>query len=282
MSRGTIREALQKARQQLTARPGTKPRLEAEILLSFSLGKPRSHLYAWPERPLEADRWEHFLNLVARRTRGEPIAYITGQREFWSLDLQVTPETLIPRPETELLTELALELIPPASAFNIADLGTGSGAIAAAIASERPDCNILATDISDAALGVAKRNFSHLGLANIQTRSGRWCDALPRNQPFELIISNPPYIPDSDPHLAQGDLPWEPREALASGSDGLDDIRCIIQQATARLAPGGWLLLEHGYNQGAAVRGLFKTHGFKAVSTQQDLAGEDRVSIGQL
>jgi len=281
LSHCTIQNALQEAQQQLTVLPETRPRLEAEILLGFALGRPRSHLYAWPERPLEADRWAHFSTLVARRIQGEPIAYITGQREFWSLDLQVTPETLIPRPETELLAELALELIPPGRPFNIADLGTGSGAIAAAIASERPDCTLFATDLSEAALQVARGNFKHLDLANIQTRSGSWYDALPRNQPFDLIISNPPYIPDGDPHLAQGDLPWEPRAALASGRDGLDDIRCIIRQAPNHLSAGGWLLLEHGYNQGSKVHALFKTHGFKQVSTQQDLTGQDRITMGQ-
>jgi len=282
LSHCTIRDALQNAQQQLAALSGNEPKLEAEILLGFCLGKPRSHLYAWPDKPLKANQWSHFSGLVARRIKGEPIAYITGQREFWSLDLRITPETLIPRPETELLIELALELIPLDQPSIIADLGTGSGAIAAAIASERPGCSIFATDISAAALHIAKDNFRRLNLTNIQTGRGRWCGALHQGHRFNLIISNPPYIPESDPHLAQGDLPWEPRAALASGRDGLNDIRCIIKQAEAHLAPAGWLLLEHGYDQGSKVRDLFKTHGFKEISTRQDLAGLDRVSKGQL
>ncbi len=281
MSHSTLQQALQQARQQLAALPGVEPRLEAEVLLSFSLGQPRSHLYAWPERPLEADRQAHFSTLVARRIKGEPIAYITGQREFWSLDLRVTPETLIPRPESELLVELALALIPPDRPFNLADLGTGSGAIAAAIASERPDCTLFATDRSHAALRIARDNLDRLGLARVQTRHGHWCEALPRNPPLDLIVSNPPYIPDSDPHLAQGDLPWEPRSALASGHDGLDDIRCITGQAATYLTPGGWLLLEHGCHQGAAVRRLLTAAGFQAVATHRDLSGQERVSKGR-
>jgi len=278
----TIRDALQEAQQQLAALPETEPRLEAEILLGFSLNKQRSYLYAWPDRSLEPHQLTRFLELVTRRIRGEPIAYITGHREFWSLDLKVTPDTLIPRPETELLIELALELIPSNSSFTLADLGTGSGAIAAAIAAERPTSHIVATDISPPALRAAKYNFKHLNLINIQTHEGAWCKALPQGHKFNLIISNPPYIPDSDPHLTQGDLPWEPRDALASGADGLNDIRHIIEQSPDHLATGGWLLLEHGYDQGSKVRRLFKAHGFRQVSTRQDLTGLDRVSKGQL
>lgn len=281
MSHCTIRDALQNAQQQLATLPETEPRLEAEILLGFSLSKQRSHLYAWPDKPLEPDQWTHFSNLVARRVKGEPIAYIIGHREFWSLNLQVTTDTLIPRPETELLVELALKLIPPDQPSTIADLGTGSGAIAAAIASERPYCSIFATDISTSALSIAESNFQHLGLTNIQTRKGRWCEALPQSHRFNLIVSNPPYIPNNDPHLEQGDLPWEPRGTLASGIDGLDDIHCIINQASNHLTTDGWLLLEHGYDQGSKVRDLFKTQGFKQIHTLQDLAGQDRISKGQ-
>ena len=281
MSHCTIRDALHGAQQQLTTLSETEPRLEAEVLLSFSLGKQRSYLYAWPDKSLEADQLDSFSALLARRIKGEPIAYITGHREFWSLDLKVTPHTLIPRPETELLVELALELIPADPPFIIADLGTGSGAIAAAIATERPHCSIFATDISAGALSTAESNFQQLQLTNIQTNSGRWCEALPQNHKTNLILSNPPYIPDSDPHLCQGDLPWEPKGALASCADGVDDIRCIIKQAPNHLTTNGWLLLEHGYDQGSKVRELFKAHGFKQVGTQQDLAGQDRISMGQ-
>ncbi len=282
LSHCTIRTALKNTQQQLAALPAAEPRLEAEILLSLALVKPRSHLYAWPDKLLEPGQQIHFANLVARRIKGEPIAYITGHREFWSLDLKVTPDTLIPRPETELLIELALKLIPPDQPTAIADLGTGSGAIAAAVATERPHCSIFATDISASALHIAESNFKHLKLTNIQTSKGRWCEAMPQSHKFNLILSNPPYIPDSDPHLNQGDLPWEPRGALASGADGLNDIRCITGQAPNHLAADGWLLVEHGYNQGSKVCNLLKTHGFKQVSTQQDLAGQDRISMGQL
>lgn len=282
MSHCTIRDALQKARQQLATLSETEAGLEAEILLAFTLDKQRNHLYAWPDKPLEAHQLDQFLTLVTRRIQGEPIAYITGHREFWSLDLSITPDTLIPRPETELLVELALELIPPNRPFRIADIGTGSGAIAAAIAFERPACHIFATDISARALRIAEDNFKHLNLTNIQTHKGAWCQALSQSYKFNLIISNPPYIPDSDPHLEQGDLPWEPRDALASGADGLDDIRHIIQQSPDHLITDGWLLLEHGYDQGSKVRNLLKAQGFKQVSTQQDLAGQDRVTKGQL
>jgi len=282
LSHCTIRDALQKAQQQLTTLPEVEPRLEAEVLLSFSLNKQRSYLYTWPDKPLEPSQLSHFSDLITRRMQGEPIAYIIGHKEFWSLDLNITPDTLIPRPETELLIELALELAPLNPPFKIADLGTGSGAIAAAIATERPDCNIVATDISASALVVAKNNFKRLKLTNIHTHQGAWCEALPQKQAFNLIISNPPYIPESDPHLAQGDLPWEPRNALASGTDGLDDIRCIIEQSPTYLTSGGWLLLEHGYDQGLEVRHLLQTQGYKQVCTHQDLAGHDRISKGQL
>ncbi|MCF6355027.1 MAG: peptide chain release factor N(5)-glutamine methyltransferase [Candidatus Polarisedimenticolaceae bacterium] len=282
MSHCTIRDALQNAQQQLAALPGTNPRLEAEILLGFCLDKPRSYLYAWSDRSLKPDQLNAFSALAARRIKGEPIAYITGHREFWSLDLQVTTDTLIPRPETELLIELALKLIPPDQPYIIADLGTGSGAIAAAIATERPHCSIFATDVSASALNIAEGNFKHLKLKNIQTHKGRWCEALPQGHKFNLILSNPPYISDSDPHLNQGDLPWEPRGALTSGMEGLDDIRCIIKQTPNYLSAGGWLLLEHGYNQGSKVYELFKTHGFKQLSTQQDMPGQDRITMGQL
>lgn len=282
MSQCTIRDALQKAQQQLATLPDTEPRLEAEVLLSFSLQKQRSYLYTWPEKPLKPQQLKLFSNLVARRIQGEPIAYITGRREFWSLDLKVTTDTLIPRPETELLIEQALALIPIDQPFMIADLGTGSGAIAAAIASERPICQIFATDMSAPTLNIAQENFKRLNLTNIQTGKGKWCEALPQDQRFDFIISNPPYIPNSDPHLKQGDLPWEPGHALASGSDGLDDIRCIIGQSPNHLITGGWLLLEHGYDQGTEIRSLLNRRGFQQVTTEQDLAGQDRVSKGQL
>ncbi|VAX10809.1 Peptide chain release factor N(5)-glutamine methyltransferase [hydrothermal vent metagenome] len=278
MSHHTIREALQQARHLLH----TNSHLEAEILLSFTLGKPRSHLHAWPGKPLEPIQQSTFQALLTRRVQGEPIAYITGYREFWSLELQVTPDTLIPRPETELLVERALELIPQRTPFLVADLGTGSGAIAAAIASERPHCHILATDNSPAAIAIANANFENLGLTNITTKTGEWCSALSKNSHFNLIISNPPYVPDDEPHLNRGDLPREPRSALAAGPDGLNDIRCIIHQAPSHLPPGGWLLLEHGYDQAEKVQSLLKECGLQNPCTFQDMEKRDRVTGGQL
>jgi release factor glutamine methyltransferase len=278
----SIDQALQQAISRLSQLADTDPRLEAEILLSFLLQKPRTHIIAWPERILSAQQWTKFQELVARRLRGEPIAYIIASREFWSLQLTVTPETLIPRPETELLVERALELIPRDAEWNIADLGSGSGAIAAAIAVERPRCRITASDRSAESLKVAQTNFSTLGLRNVHTVLGLWFRPLAGSPPFHLIVSNPPYVADDDPYLSKGDLPWEPQHALCSGPDGLDDIRRIISGAPAHLRPGGQLLLEHGMDQGRQVRKLLREAGFEQVRTHQDLAGLDRMSEGQL
>ena len=224
---------------------------------------------------------ERFRSLVARRAGGEPIAYLTGRREFWSLPLQVTTDTLIPRPETELLVEWALELLPATGHRWVADLGTGSGAIAAALAHERPGIELLASDLSAAALAVAAGNFAALGLDNVRSVCGNWYAALPRALLFDLIISNPPYIANGDPHLQGDGLPCEPAAALSSGSDGLDAIRLIVAQAGDWLVPGGWLLLEHGYDQADAVANLLRYHGFAAVATRHDLAGHPRASGGR-
>lgn len=278
----TIREALQAATRQLARLPEDTSALEAEILLASILDRPRSHLHAWPEKALTADENSRFQILVDRHTKGEPIAYILGYREFWSLKLRVTPDTLIPRSDTELLVEHALTLIPPDQPYRVADLGTGSGAIAAAIASERPDCLITATDSSDAALAIAKTNFRGLGLGNVECALGDWHNALPEGAAFDLIVSNPPYIPSKDPHLQQGDLPWEPRSALASGTDGLDAIRQITTSTPRHLTNGGRLILEHGFDQGIKVRNLFANQGFSNILTHRDLAGLERITEGQL
>jgi release factor glutamine methyltransferase len=278
----TIAAALTQAIEKLTDISDSIPRLEAEVLLSSLLDRPRTYLTAWPETHLSQEQSLSFQAMVERRTRGEPMAYITGSREFWSLNLEVTPDTLIPRPETETLVEMALDLIPQGQAMLIADLGTGSGAIAAAIACERPMCNIVATDFSSDAIQVAQRNFSRLGFNNVTITIGEWCSALSSDAKFDLIISNPPYIAEGDGHLAHNGLPWEPQNALRSGDDGLDDINIIIKQAPNYLAPNGWLLLEHGFDQGDQVRFLLKRAGFSAIKTTQDLSGHDRVSIGQI
>lgn len=253
------------------------PRLEAELLLAHALGRDRSHLHAWPERTLCGDARTAFEDLIARRLRGTPLAYLTGEREFWSLRLHVAPGVLIPRPETERLVEQALSRLPAGHPPCLADLGTGSGAIALALASERPDARIVATDRSETALEIARGNARRLNLP-VEFRAGDWLDALPADARYDLIVSNPPYIAEGDPHLTRGDLPAEPPAALASGPDGLDAIRRIVADAPSRLRPGGWLLLEHGFDQGAAVRALLEDAGLVEVATLRDLENRERVS----
>lgn len=255
-------------------------RLEAEVLLSHVLSKPRSWLIAHAGDALEDAQVRAYDALVQRRRQGEPVAYITGHRGFWSLDLQVTPATLIPRPETELLVELALERLPKGQRARVADLGTGSGAIALAIARERPDAQVTATDASAEALAVAQRNAAAHRIANVGFAHGDWLSPL-AGQRFNVIVSNPPYIEAGDPHLAQGDLRFEPASALASGADGLDDIRRIVTQSRQHLLPGGWLLMEHGWNQGPGVREWLGLAGYHDVFTTQDLEQRDRVTGGR-
>jgi release factor glutamine methyltransferase len=277
----TIAQALKLAIEKLTGIPDSIPRLEAEVLLSSLLDRPRTYLTAWPEMQLSQEQSMSYQAMIERRSRGEPIAYITGNREFWSLNLEVTPDTLIPRPETEALVEQVLQHIPEEQAMRIADLGTGSGAIAAAIASERPMCDIVATDFSPETIQVAQRNFLRLGLKNVTTSIGEWCNALPSGTLFDIIVSNPPYIAEGDGHLAHDGLPWEPQKALRSGDEGLDDINRIIREAPKYIASNGWIFLEHGFDQGDRVRELLKEAGFTSIQTNQDLSGHDRVSIGQ-
>jgi release factor glutamine methyltransferase len=214
------------------------------------------------------------------RLRGEPLAYLVGQREFWSLPLRITPATLIPRPETELLVELALERLPYDAPLQVADLGTGSGAIALAIASERPNTKIVATDISAKALTVAKYNARKLKIYNVMFRQGNWCKPL-ANERFALIVCNPPYLANDDPHLCQGGLRFEPPLALLAGYDGLRAISAIVPQAIAHLQSGGWLLLEHGYDQCEKVSALLQENGFIETTQHQDAANINRVSIGR-
>lgn len=259
---------------------GEDARGEAERLLAHVLERPRAWLYAWPEHlPTRAQRIE-FERLVAARVAGAPVAYLLGRRAFWTFDLEVTPAVLIPRPETERLVELALARLPAETPVAVADLGTGSGAIALAIARERPLARVVATDIGADALAVASGNAARLGLGNVAFAEGDWCAAL-GDARFDLIASNPPYIEAGDPHLARGDLRHEPPRALASGMDGLDAIREIIDAAPHHLRPGGWLLLEHGYDQAARVRALLASRGFVDVGSAVDLAGHERVSLGR-
>ncbi|MBB3797909.1 release factor glutamine methyltransferase [Xanthomonas arboricola] len=254
-------------------------RSDAEPLLLHALGRDRAWLFAHGRDPVEPSVAQAFATLVQRRQAGEPVAYLTGTRGFWTLDLAVSPATLIPRADTEVLVELALERLDARLGRRVADLGTGSGAIALAIASERPQAQVIATDASAAALAVARRNAGSHRLRNVECRQGNWFAPL-AGERFDLIASNPPYIAAQDPHLGEGDLRYEPASALASGPDGLDDIRLIVADAPAHLLPGGWLLLEHGWDQGAAVAGLLQARGFDAVATHQDLEQRDRVTSG--
>lgn len=276
-----VRDALRDAARQLAAHgpdPAAAP-LEAEVLLAHVLDAQRSFLYANPELDLPEVRAEAFRRLARRRARGEPVAYLVGRREFWSLDLEVTPDVLIPRADTETLVEAALERLPKGSTARVADLGTGSGAIVLALKSERPRLDAWATDLSEAALAVARRNAARLG-TDIHFVNGPWFEPLEGR--FELIASNPPYVAANDPHLAHGDCRFEPAAALASGADGLDALRELAAGAPAHLAPGGWLLLEHGPEQGSVVRELLTRAGLGAVDTRRDLEQRERVTLGQL
>lgn len=275
----TIAEALADAQQRLGA--SETAHLDAQVLLAHVLARPRSYLLAWPERELGEAELAAFRALVAERAAGRPVAQLTGRREFWSLELAVDEHTLIPRPETELLVERALARAPASGSGVIADLGTGSGAVALALASERPGWRIVATERSDGALAVARANLRRLDLRNVSLRRGDWCAPL-AGERFALIVSNPPYVPASDPHLQRGDVRFEPRDALVSGPEGLDDIRRIADCARAHLDRGGWLLVEHGADQGEAVAGIFRGLGYRNVATYRDLSGHERVTEGQL
>ena len=253
---------------------------EARLLLAHALGRPATWLYAHGSDSIDPPALRRFERLLESRLQGRPIAYLTGTRGFWTLELEVNPDTLIPRPETERLVELALARLPLGAAARVADLGTGSGAIALVIAKERPQAQVVATDASAGALAVARRNALVNGIDNVAFRQGSWLDPL-IGENFDLIASNPPYIAEGDPHLRQGDLRFEPASALASGRDGLNDIREIVSGAATHLQAGGWLLLEHGLDQGAAVRGLLEAADFIDVLTEQDLELRDRVTLGR-
>jgi len=255
------------------------PRLDAELLLAHVLGKSRSYLRTWPEQAVDAATAARFAALLARRRAGEPVAYLLGQQGFWSLELEVAPHTLIPRPDTELLVETALALLPGGPA-RVLDLGTGTGAIALALACERPVWQLLGVDRVPEAVLLAERNRARLKLANARFVESVWFAAL-AGQRFRMIVGNPPYIAADDPHLAQGDVRFEPASALVAGRDGLDDIRLIVSEAPDHLEAGGWLLLEHGYDQGEAVRALFAARGFTQVESRRDLGGNERITLGR-
>lgn len=254
-------------------------RLDAELLLAHVLGKSRSYLHTWPEREPSAEQCQTFAEHLQRRRQGEPVAYILGRQGFWSLDLEVAAHTLIPRPDTELLVETALQLLP-ATPVQVLDMGTGTGAIALALASERPAWQATGVDRVAEAIALAERNARQLRLSNVRFHQSHWFSAL-QGQRYGLIVSNPPYIRAGDPHLSQGDVRFEPGSALVAGEDGLDDIRQIIAQAPAYLQDAGWLLLEHGYDQAEAVRTLLGESGFIEVESRRDYGGHERISLGR-
>lgn len=260
---------------------GDEARREAALLLRHVLDVSDAWLLAHPDDVVDVVQAEAFRNLIGRRARGEPVAYLTGKRGFHDIELHVTPGVLIPRPETEVLVDLALQRIPADADSKVADLGTGSGAIALAIARARPKAQVVAIDVSAVALEVARANAARLRIGGVKFRQGNWYLGLDGEQ-FDVIVSNPPYIASDDPHLQEGDLRFEPAAALASGADGLDAIRVIVRGAREHLRSGGWLLLEHGFGQGADVRDLLLGQGFAEVFTQDDLEGRDRVTAGRI
>lgn len=275
----SIEANLQTAIEALIASGSDTPALDAAVLLCHALDKPRSYLLTWPERELETTQQVHFDELLAKRIEGQPVAYIVGEREFWSLPLEVAPATLIPRADTERLVELALEKIPTVEG-DILDLGTGTGAIALAIASEFPERNVIGIDLQPQAQQLATRNGQKLNLANASFLQGSWFEPLDDKAEFACIVSNPPYIDKMDPHLAQGDVRFEPLTALVAEEKGLADLSYIAVNARQYLKSGGWLLMEHGYDQGADVRQILMDAGYQQVTTEQDYGHNDRVTLG--
>ena len=265
---------------RLLASSSASPRLDAEVLMADLVRWPRSTVMAFPEHTLPQGVTEEFRGLIRRRARGTPLAHLTGRREFYSLDLRVSSDTLVPRPETELLVDQLLECVTPIEAVSILDLGTGSGAVALAIKRQRPNAHVVAVDSSASALSVAIDNGSRLEI-QVEWLLSDWFEAL-EGRRFDFIVANPPYVERGDPSLVSGDLRHEPRMALDGGVDGLDSIRAIVAGAPGVLAPGGTLLLEHGYNQASAVARSLRDLGFRWIETHKDLAGQDRVTVGTL
>lgn len=274
-------EALLKHSIQLLQLGGSdSPQVDASVLLCHILDKPRSYLLTWPEKELTDTELTAFESLLSRRLSGEPIAYIVGYREFWSLLLKVSPTTLIPRPDTERLVEVALEHLSPSSE-KVLDLGTGTGAIALAIASEMPDMCVIGVDYQHDAVALAKDNAKDNNILNTEFRQGSWFDPIRMDEQFSIIVSNPPYIDGNDPHLSQGDVRFEPQTALVAEQEGFADLIHIMEHSRNHLVDNGWLLMEHGFEQGKRLRTYFEAHGFVNVKTEQDYAGNDRVTLGQ-
>lgn len=274
----TVKGLLQEAAEKIT--DSDTARLDAEVLLSHVLDRNRAWLYTWPDKVLASDLADQFRALLERRSAGEPVAYLTGIREFWGLELACNNSTLIPRPETELLVEQALQLLLPDRA-QVLDLGTGTGAIALALAHERPKWHLRGTDNSAGAIALARANAKKHGIRNVKWFKGDWFQPLDADVRFDLILSNPPYIAEGDALLEQGDVRFEPRSALVSGEDGLDAIRRLVASAGYWLNPKGWILLEHGYNQASDVRQILAAQGFNSIASFEDLAGHKRATLGR-
>jgi release factor glutamine methyltransferase len=264
-----------------SGRPPDTVRIEAEILTAHALGRTRAWILAHDRESIDPDALSRVSMLIERRAEGWPVAYLTGTREFWSRTFRVTRDVLIPRPETEHLVETALAHLPAGEPSRIADLGTGSGAIAVSIALDRPQCRVVATDLSRAALDVARANAEALGASNVEFRLGSWCGAFKDGETFDLIASNPPYVRMGDPHLDRGDLRFEPDLALAAGETGLEAIDRIAATASAHLVPNGWLVIEHGFDQAEEVIGLLRRHGYTSIGSVKDLGGHSRVAAGR-
>ncbi|MEQ3513090.1 peptide chain release factor N(5)-glutamine methyltransferase [Pseudoalteromonas sp. BZB3] len=274
----TVAQALAWA-TQILQNTSDSPKLDAEVLLLHVLDKPKSYLFTWPEAELTEVQLSTFKKLIAERETGHPVAHLVGVREFWSLELEVNNSTLIPRPDTETLVEKALNLDLPTNA-KMLDLGTGTGAIALSLASEQPDWQVTAVDYSEQAVSLAKRNQQKLALNNVTVLQSDWFSSV-SNQQFDLIVSNPPYIDELDEHLNQGDVRFEPKSALVAPDNGMADIKLIIEQARQYLAPNGYLLIEHGYQQALLLQEFFAQMAYSNILTIKDMAGCDRVTMAQ-
>ena len=268
---------------------GESPAVDAKVLLSHVLDKPQVYLFTWPDKTVNENELSQYKTLVSKRVEGMPVAYLTGSRDFWTLRLATTPHTLIPRPDTEVLVEQTLACIATEPFFPdlennglaICDLGTGTGAIALALASELPSAKVTGVDLLHEAVQLATRNATLNNISNVHFKQSSWFDNL-ANEKFHVIVSNPPYIETSSPFLQQGDVRFEPASALTSGADGLDDIKHIIALAAPHLFEGGLLAFEHGFDQSKAVGGLLKAHGFVSIRTENDYGGNERVTYGYL
>ncbi len=276
----SIAELMKSATETLSVSGSPSPSVDATALLCHVLQKPRTYLLTWPEKILDEEQYESFSALLERRIQGEPVAYITGEREFWSLNLSVSPSTLIPRPDTERLVEVALDLAVHSDG-PILDLGTGTGAIALALASELPARKVYGVDLRKEAAELAQLNADKLNIRNVAFWQGSWFEPVDSGMKFALIVSNPPYIDGNDPHLKEGDVRFEPSSALVAGENGLADIRMISDQARGYLDMDGWLLFEHGYQQAEQVREILASLGYLDVNTEQDYSGNDRVTLGR-